>query len=105
MKQKARSTSPLAKSAMPATTPPTDSYAVEQKPSWATMAQHLRGVDLEDELLGHPGALDEPHIGPGQERLQGLGKVPQPVAHGHVALAAEGGVVVDADAFHVSVCR
>ena len=37
MKQKARSTSPLAKSAMPATTPPTDSYAVEQKPSWATM--------------------------------------------------------------------
>ena len=62
--------------------------------------QHLRGVDLEDELLGYPGRLNEAHIGPGQERRQRLGKVPQPVADGHVTLAAERGVVVDADVFH-----
>ena len=62
--------------------------------------QHLRGVDLEDEVLGDPGALDQAHVGPGQQRGQRLGKVPQPVADGHVTLAAEGGVVVDADFFH-----
>ncbi len=78
---------------------------MEQKPSWATMVQHLRGVDLEDEFLGDPGGFDEAHVGPGQERLQGLGKVPQAVADGHVALAAEGGVVVDADFFHMSQAR
>ena len=63
--------------------------------------QHLRGVDLEDEFLRDPGALDQAHVGPGQERRQGLRKVPQPVAHGHVAFAAEGGMVVDAGFFHL----
>ena len=64
--------------------------------------QHLRGVHLEDEVLGDPGGLEQAHVGPCQERLQGLGEIPQPVADGHVALAAEGGMVEDADFFHLA---
>ena len=63
--------------------------------------QHRRVVHLENELLGNPRRLKQPHVRLLQHGLQGLGKIPQPVADGHVALAAEGGMVEDADVFHI----
>ncbi len=62
--------------------------------------QHRRVVDLEDEFLRGPGRLEQAHVGPLQQRLQGLGEIPQAVADGHVALAAERVMVEDADVFH-----
>ncbi len=66
--------------------------------------QHRRVMNLEDEVRSGPGGLEEPHVGPLPQGSQGLGEIPQAAAYGHVALAAEGGMVEDADLFHRRSC-
>src|SRR5208337_3558291 len=63
-------------------------------------AQDFRGVHLEDHLLGGAGGLEHPDVGLFQQGFQGLGKIPQPVADGQIALAAERWMVEDAYFLH-----